>query len=311
MTEEKKMLPSIAVEQNRGLILTGIEDVQRVAKLFLASGMFSEKNGEQDMAKACVKIIAGQEMGLLPFQAMRGLDMIQGTPAFKYQLVGAKIKSSRRYDFKPILANETKAQVQFYDRGQPVYLSEYTMDMAKKEGLGGKDAYNKRPADMLYARALTKGANKVCPEIFFGQCYSPEDFGAQSGDVFVTDLGGDLPDSADTIEATIVEAQEPVKSQEVATSIPKSSKSAGATAANGQAKTATASATKQQESSKNAAPAESKPKETASQKSETPETVQKTPTEDSPKSSEPTPTADSDQPETVDAVIVDGDDDMF
>ena len=187
MTENKKLPAPIQAKMGSGLQLTTIDDIQRAAKLFIASGMFAEKNLERDMATACVKLIAGQELGLSPFQSMRGIDIVKGQPTFRYQLVGAKIKQSGRYDFKPVEVSATRAAIEFYDHGRPVYLSEFTIEDAKRQELAGKDNYRKFPRDMLYARALTNGANKVCPEIFFAQCYSPEDFGETSGEMFATE----------------------------------------------------------------------------------------------------------------------------
>ena len=185
---EKKQLPAtIKAAMGTGLVLNTIEDLQRAAKLFIASGIFAERDVERDMAKVCVKLIAGQELGLKPFQAMRGIDIVQGQPTFRYQLVGAKIKQSKRYDFRPVEVSAVRAAIQFFDGGVPVYLSEFTMEDAKAQGLANKDGYKKMPADMLYARALTKGANKVCPEIFFVQCYAPEDFGEASGEMLHTE----------------------------------------------------------------------------------------------------------------------------
>jgi hypothetical protein len=170
--ETKKMVP---MTLNQGMELHTIEEVQRAAKMFCLSAMFPEKEGEQAMARACVKIIAGQELGLKPFQSMRGIDIINGTPAYRYQLVAAKVKQSGRYDFTPIEVTDTAARIQFFDRGKPVFISEYTIEQARKAGLAGKEVWQKHPSDMLYARAMTKGVNKVCPEIFFGECYTPEE----------------------------------------------------------------------------------------------------------------------------------------
>lgn len=184
MSEDKKAM--IAIAPSQGLALTTLDDVYRSAKMFVQSGMFgSPETSEVNMAKACVKIIAGQELGLKPFQAMRGIDVINGQPAYRYQLVAAKVKQSGRYDFKTIESTKKIARIQFYDRGVPDFLSEFSMQDAVDQQLAGKDGYKKFPADMLFARAMTKGVNKVCPEIFFGECYTPEDFGHHGGQVIV------------------------------------------------------------------------------------------------------------------------------
>lgn len=172
MSEENKLVP---MALDRGLQLANLEEVQRAGKMFLLSGMFAEKNGDQDLARACVKIIAGQELGLKPFQAMRGIDIIKGNPSYRYQLVAAKVKQSGRYDFRPLECDEKVARIQFFDRGQPVFISEYTIEQAKRANLLSNPSWQNHPGDMLYARAMTKGVNKVCPEIFFGECEITEE----------------------------------------------------------------------------------------------------------------------------------------
>ena len=198
MNHERLVPATIAVQQNTGLVLENFDDLQRVAKLFVASGMFSERSGEADMAKACVKIIAGQELGLKPFAAMRGIDIIKGVPSFRYQLIGAKIRQSGRYDYKILENTDSVARIQFFDSGSAAYVSTFTMEDAVRHGLAGNDTYKKMPSDMLFARAMSKGANKVCPELFYGACSSPEDFGRSSGDVVSTP--GNEPVEAEVVE---------------------------------------------------------------------------------------------------------------
>lgn len=208
MTEEKKQLPSLAVQSGTGLIINNLDEVSRVAKLFVASGMFQEKDAEKDIARAAVKVIAGQEMGLTPFQSMRGLDVIQGVVSFRYQLVAAKIKQSGKYDFKPLVSNDKEAQIQFYEDGKPTWISKYTMEQAVRAGLAQKDGWKKNPEDMLYARALTKGANKVCPELFFGGVVSPEDLGVDADVVIEANAAGETVE----VKTEVATAPPPKKS---------------------------------------------------------------------------------------------------
>ena len=230
MSDNNKQLPMV-VEQNTGLVINDLEQVQRVANLFIKSGMFPEKSVERDLAAVCVKIIAGQELGLKPFQAMRGIDIIQGTPAYRYQLVAAKIKQSGRYTYSIVESTPVIAKIQFYEAGHPAFLSVYSMADANTEGLGSKDAYKKRPTDMLFARALTKGANKVCPELFYGNCLTPEDMGAYSGDSYL-DLDGstDTPQETDAENAQ-VEVEDAQVVEAVATKKPAARKPSASTGA--------------------------------------------------------------------------------
>ncbi|NJO31398.1 MAG: recombinase RecT [Richelia sp. SL_2_1] len=42
-------------------------------------------------------------------------------------------------------------------------------------GLLGKDNWKKWPSDMMFARALTRGARRYCPDVFGGPAYTKEE----------------------------------------------------------------------------------------------------------------------------------------
>lgn len=171
MTEKKFEIGEKAFQ------ITTLSDLKEMAAMFVKSGIFNEKAGEVDLAKAAIKILAGRELGLPPFQAMRNIDLFNGQTSFKYQFIAAKVKQSGRYDFSPVEVSDKKASVQFFDKGKPVYLSTFTWDDANRQGLTSKDSWKRNPPDMLFARALTKGVNKVCPEVMLQPAYAEGDFG--------------------------------------------------------------------------------------------------------------------------------------
>jgi hypothetical protein len=204
-----------------------IEDLKSIAKIFVDSGIFPEKSDSNlDMARTCVKIMAGQELGLEPFQAMRSIDVFQGQTSFRYQLIGAKVKQSGRYDFKPVEVSAKVAKIQFYDTGKPVYLSEFTMEDAQQQGLAGKDAYKKNPADMLYARALTKGVNKVCPEVMMQPAYVEGDFGEAPIDAESTEVTDPKKPAEEVVASSVPTAP---KNGRTAKKSPKSAETASST----------------------------------------------------------------------------------
>lgn len=205
--EEKADVPALLTGGSTGFQIANLEDLQRVAKLFIYSALFAEKQPTaQEIAKVCVKIMAGQEMGLNPYQAMRAIDVVNGNITYRYQFVGAKIKQSGRYDFRPIESSNQRAIIAFYDRGEQVYISEFNIADAEKAGLAKKDNYQKNPSDMLYARALTKGCSKVCPELFFGPAYSSEEFGGSSAIIETEEDAWNPAEEAESLEEDFAEA---------------------------------------------------------------------------------------------------------
>lgn len=170
---ENRQLPAVNAAPAAGTALMfqpgELDEIQRVGKLMQATNCFkSSEDPAADMAICCMKIIAGKEFGLGPFAALRGIHIIKGKPGLDYKVVGAKIKQSGRYDYKPVLVSPTACKIQFFVDGEPYYLSEFTMAQATTAGYSGRDKYKQIPHVMLFARCLTEGANFVCPELFNG-----------------------------------------------------------------------------------------------------------------------------------------------
>lgn len=68
----------------RGLVLTSLEEMQRFAKLVLASNMtpkhYTQGNPTQQIANVCVAIQYGLELGFTPMQSLQGVAVINGKP---------------------------------------------------------------------------------------------------------------------------------------------------------------------------------------------------------------------------------------
>tara|TARA_R100000995_G_scaffold84790_1_gene64855 strand:+ start:1944 stop:2906 length:963 start_codon:yes stop_codon:yes gene_type:complete len=151
------------------------EDIKAMAKDFHESGFFqSIKNPQQ----ALVTIMAGRELGMGPFEAMSNIYVIQGRPAYYAHKYGDMIKRTGKYNFKVEKLTETECVIDFTEDGKSVGKSEFTMDDAKKAGLGGVN-WTKYPRNMLYARAITNGARWYCPDAFNGAAYEPSELGAE------------------------------------------------------------------------------------------------------------------------------------
>ena len=152
-----------------------LEEIARWADVFVTSGMFKDA---KSVAQACVKIQAGQELGLPPFAAMRGFDVIEGKPAPNAGLTAALIKRSGRYDYRVIQSDATACVLEWTDGGKVVGRSSFTIDEAKAAGLAGKAVWRSYAQDLLFARALTRGCRRYCADLFLGSVYTPEELGA-------------------------------------------------------------------------------------------------------------------------------------
>jgi hypothetical protein len=146
------------------------------------AGYFKEA---RDPAKAGAKILYGRELGLGPVQSLLGIDFSEkGGLTLRAHTMAALIRSSGRYDYRIIQSDDQGCEIEFYTvefEAQasgpkkvrtPIGRSSFTMADAKRAGLASKSTYLQHPVDMLYNRAMSKGARMHCPDVFGAPVYS-------------------------------------------------------------------------------------------------------------------------------------------
>ena len=159
-------------------VVRTMDEAERAAGAMAASGFFSDT---KQAAQALVKILAGQEMGFGPFAAMTGVHVIQGKPSIGANLMAAAVKRSGRYDYRVTRLDDTGCEVVFFDGGREVGRSSFTAEDAEKAQVGGKDNWKKYTSDMLFARAISRGARRFAPGIFGGSpVYTPDEMGVDT-----------------------------------------------------------------------------------------------------------------------------------
>ncbi len=144
------------------------KEIEWIAQAFIASGYVKDA---QSFGQAVTKIVAGLEIGVAPFQAMRGMNIINGEPQLSAGLVGALVKRSGRYDYRVRTKNEEECVLDWYENGELVGESMFSMADAQRAKLV-KGAWLTYPRSMLFARALTDGARTHCPDVFGGAVYA-------------------------------------------------------------------------------------------------------------------------------------------
>lgn len=169
MTQET----ALAIKQSN-TIIRSFDDAERAAAAMAKSGYFSDS---RDAAQAVVKILAGQEMGFGAFAAMSGIHIIQGRPAIGANLMAAAVKRSGRYNYRVTEMTDKVCTIKFYEHGEEIGVSSFTLEDAKKAGTKNLDKF---PRNMLFARAMSNGVRWYCPDVFSGATvYTPEELGAE------------------------------------------------------------------------------------------------------------------------------------
>jgi hypothetical protein len=139
------------------------------------SGYFGDS---RDVVKAAVKIMAGRELGIGPFQSMAGIYEIRGKLTLSANLIAATVRRSRDYDYKVQHLDDGKCTIEFFRNEKPIGVSTFTTEDARKAGLVNGDNWRKYPRNMLFARAMSNGARWYCPDVFGSPVYTPDELGA-------------------------------------------------------------------------------------------------------------------------------------
>lgn len=142
-----------------------------IGEIFAKSGMFPDVKSQ---AQAVVKILAGRELGLTPFEAMGGLYLVGGKLTLTSKIMSGLVKRHPDYDYVIDKLDDTEATLTFYKKGKELGVSTFTIKDAAKAGLVNKDVWKAYPRNMLLNRAISNGCRWFCPEVISGY-YSTEE----------------------------------------------------------------------------------------------------------------------------------------
>lgn len=158
-------------------IPTQISDQIALAERLATSNLLPDAYRKQP-ANLIWAIQYAQALGVHPMTAITGISVINGKPTASAQLIGGLV---RRAGHKlRVQSTETKAVAEVIRADDPgfTFRVEWTMDRARKAGLGGRGPWQQYPAAMLAARAITEVARMAAPEALFGIIYTAEELGA-------------------------------------------------------------------------------------------------------------------------------------
>ncbi len=151
--------------------LVPLQDIERMAASIAASGLFGVKTKEQAMGL----MLLCQAEGLHPAIAARDYHIVQGRPALKADAMMARyMQSGGKVEWHDY--NDSKVSATFsHPQGGSVKV-EWTIEMAKRIGLAGKDVWKSYPRAMLRARVISEGVRTTNPGVAVG-IYTPEEVG--------------------------------------------------------------------------------------------------------------------------------------
>lgn len=153
-----------------------------------ASGYFRDMTS---LSKAITKALIGNEMGMGLVQSMNSLYVIDGKVAMDSHAI-RNTAVMAGYSIKTLKMDESGVTLEWSVRkegkNEVLGTSEYTWDDAVKAGLADKPNWRKFPKDMLFARAITRGARMYANQAFANQpIYEREELVPEGGQLI--DLG--------------------------------------------------------------------------------------------------------------------------
>ena len=145
---------------NAMVVYERMAELQTAANAMHASGYFGDVKSQ---AQAMVKVLAGAEIGLPPFASMSGIHIVNGKPTLGANLIATLVKNDPRYDYRVKRADNEACVLAWYEGGAAVGESSFSIQEANAAGLTGKQTWKAYASDMLFARALTRGARRYAP----------------------------------------------------------------------------------------------------------------------------------------------------
>lgn len=169
-------------EWERGLDPRSMKDAQVLAKHMYESRLFSAYGTPQAVLST---VMLGRELGLPAMASLRSVHIIEGRHALSASLMVALVlRSGLAEYFEPVSFSETEATYETKRKGarSPVRLT-HTFEMAQQAWPKTKADWEKSfiasgwgrvPTDMLVARATSRLARMVYPDLLAG-LYTPEE----------------------------------------------------------------------------------------------------------------------------------------
>jgi hypothetical protein len=146
-------------------IIEGLKEPMEIGQVFMESGMFPDVKTQ---AQCVVKILAGKELGLTPFESMNALYIVNGKLSLTSNAMSTLLKKTGKYNYKVDILTDQECAITFSEGGEVIGTSTFTFKDAAKAGLVNKDVWKNYPRNMLFARALSNGIRWFCPDVCCG-----------------------------------------------------------------------------------------------------------------------------------------------
>lgn len=163
------------MNDEKGLSLRNIDDVERLARIAVASNYTACRRPEE----AAFLLMTGRELGLSPMQSLRGIYVVSGKPVLSADLMVAAVRRSGLCEsWRVVESTPQRCEIETLRKGETVPARRvWTMDDAKRAGLAGKGTWAAYPTVMLRHRCAADLARQEYPDVLLG-LYDPDEMDA-------------------------------------------------------------------------------------------------------------------------------------
>lgn len=112
-------------------------------------------------------LLAGQELGLMPMAALRGLQVVRGKVIISYDTMVALLRRAG-YRIEWLHGDATKATLKLTAPDNSTHVETWDEARAKKAGLWGKGTWSQYPDTMLRARCVSSAARAFAGDVLAG-----------------------------------------------------------------------------------------------------------------------------------------------
>jgi hypothetical protein len=151
------------------LTLRTIEEYQRFASMMFAAGLNAKDNKTTAVAKLCVSMQFGAELGFSVLDSITGVHVINGNPSLSAKLKKKLFNRQQKYRYRVKEHSDQVCSIAFFEvngeKWEDLGTSTFTLEDAHRAGLNKNPVWGKYPKNMLFARAFSNGFDWFCDQI--------------------------------------------------------------------------------------------------------------------------------------------------
>lgn len=180
-----------------------IQVLQTIARTASSSGLYAGVGNEQ---KILMILLAARELGIKPMMALNGgLWNIQGKIEISARLMNSMIRrAGHSIMIKEINNQRCVLEGKRTDSGDS-FIAQFTIEEAQRAGLTSRDVWRKYTEDMLYARAMSRLARRLFPDVIGTAYVEGEIGGSRSNVIDVSPIENFENEELDELEKKAIE----------------------------------------------------------------------------------------------------------